>query len=153
MSKSVTYEVEREGRWSEAKWVNGASAEELRNDLSELMAQYPGCHLRVNRGRGLESVVVNGKGVPKLVPYKTADTGVPWKAAAPALKVFTCVGFKGHWPVGTSAVVVATDLLAATQSLTATLKAHGLPQDREALNVVEIDLSVPGAHILQNGDY
>lgn len=69
------------------------------------------------------------------------------------MKVYAYTGFRGHWPVGTSAVVVAEDRDMATVLLETKLKEIGLPQtlDRQAFMVVSI--VSPVAVILQDGDY
>lgn len=70
------------------------------------------------------------------------------------MKVFTNTEFAGHWPVGTSAVVVAETREDAAKMLDSLLKVVNLTQP--SLNpktMVEVDISKPTAIILQNGDY
>lgn len=66
------------------------------------------------------------------------------------MKVFHSNDFSGMWPVGASAVVVATDEGEATELLSSKLKEHGL-----AFNgtLIELDLGEPHAVILQDGNY
>ncbi len=73
------------------------------------------------------------------------------------MKVWTIVGFEGHWPVGTSAVAIAPDLQTAKDLLNEELKAMMLPTLVEeggwAPRIVELDLENPKAIILQDGEY
>ena len=67
------------------------------------------------------------------------------------MKVFTCNNFEGHFPVGTSAVVVAKDLGSATVRLRNALIDNGLPGDDFTLK--ELDTNREFTVILQDGDY
>lgn len=69
------------------------------------------------------------------------------------MKVFTCTTFRGHWPVGTAAVVVAVDAAQAESALRKMLEKHGLPQDGEELVMVEVDTRTEAVIILRDGDY
>ena len=68
-------------------------------------------------------------------------------------KVFTSTGFEGHWPVGTSAVIVATTIEGAVELLSDAVALHGLKQQITADMLVEVDLASPAAIVLQDGDY
>ncbi len=70
------------------------------------------------------------------------------------MKVFSNTDFAGHWPMGTSAVVVAETREDAAKILDSALRIAQLfqpPINPESM--VEIDQSKPQAIILQNGDY
>lgn len=71
------------------------------------------------------------------------------------MKVFTCTNFVGRFPVGVSAIVVAENIEEAGHVLSARLKSAGLNQGygAPALRLDEVDLSRPGASILNDGDY
>lgn len=83
------------------------------------------------------------------------------------MKVFTCTGFQGHYPVGTSAVVVAETAEAAALALREALQQEGLldsdaPMSSEAYSnwksvtansLLELDLTTPSCEILNNGNY
>lgn len=69
------------------------------------------------------------------------------------MRVFTCTGFEGHWPVGTSAVVVANTVGHASLLLSDALKLQGLKQEITIEQLVELDTSVAAAIVLQNGEY
>lgn len=66
-------------------------------------------------------------------------------------RVFTCTNFKGVWPVGVSAVVVARDKRQARQLLNKQLEEKGLPITDYTLE--EVSLEQPAAVILNDGDY
>lgn len=68
------------------------------------------------------------------------------------MKIFTCNSFRGRWPVGTAAVVVAEGLPEAELLLMEKLIALGLPQ-KEKLELIELPLENPQAVILNDGDY
>lgn len=74
------------------------------------------------------------------------------------MKVYTCTGFEGHYPVGTSAVIVALDVPHACVLMAQALKAAGLDKLEGNRNVMalefkELDLDKPIADILQDGNY
>lgn len=69
------------------------------------------------------------------------------------MKVYTCTEFRGFWPVGTSAVVVAAGRLQAARLLEDKLAQINLAQTIEPANLVRLDIDTPGATILQDGDY
>lgn len=68
------------------------------------------------------------------------------------LEVFVSDDFKGHWPVGTSAVIVARDEDQARELLQAELIAHGLG-GHDAFTVRKIQTERPQAFVLQDGEY
>lgn len=69
------------------------------------------------------------------------------------LKVFTCTEFKGRYPVGTAATVVAIDAEDAAVLLTGYLYGLGLGQSIKAEQMVELDTSKIGVKILNEGEY
>lgn len=75
--------------------------------------------------------------------------------SVPILKVFAAKGFTGHYPVGTSAIVVAPNANTAADMLAARLAQLGLEQKEPitAAHMVEIDDSIPGVLILNDGNY
>lgn len=68
------------------------------------------------------------------------------------MNVYYCTDFDGHYPVGTSAVVAAETEEQAQELLLAELVEHGLPQNRK-ITLHRINVTVPRAFILQDGDY
>ena len=70
----------------------------------------------------------------------------------PALKVFTCNNFKGHYPVGSAAVIIAYNETEAMVLLNRELSGLGFKQD-ETLIVKELNLSSPKVVILCDGNY
>ena len=72
----------------------------------------------------------------------------------PGLKVYTCTGFEGVWPVGTAAVVVAYGAGQAEGMLRRKLAAIGLPQrDNTELKMELLNQDTIGVVVLCNGDY
>lgn len=69
------------------------------------------------------------------------------------MAVWLNTDFHGHWPVGTSAVIVADNKAQATELLEAELVRIGLPQKVAPQSMVELCTTSPGAVVLQNGDY
>ena len=70
------------------------------------------------------------------------------------MKTYTCQGFKGHWPIGTAAVVLANDAETAAQTLNKELVANSLPGDVKPDEMVElIDDGNPKAKLLNDGNY
>lgn len=78
------------------------------------------------------------------------------------MKVFTSTSFKGLYPVGTAAVIVAESKEQALELLVKQLQATGLyseepfnrRNDRLTVdNLVEVPLDKPSVDILNNGDY
>jgi len=68
------------------------------------------------------------------------------------MKVFTCTDFEGHYPVGVSAVIVASDAMEARTLLDKELVKHGL-RPKVISTFQEISLDRSAAIILQDGDY
>lgn len=69
------------------------------------------------------------------------------------MKVFTCAGFRGYYPVGTSAIVVAEGPLLAAALLQEELKKVGLSQDIDHRSMIEVDTMKPSCEILNDGNY
>lgn len=71
------------------------------------------------------------------------------------MKVYTCKGFDGHYPVGTTAIIVAHSRVQAEELLNAELLAQDLPplSRQSNVTVVETPLDRPFCTILLNGDY
>lgn len=68
------------------------------------------------------------------------------------MRVFYNRSFAGHWPVGTSAVVVAVNPEAAARALEDALREANLGQVVQTHEMIELELA-PQVVILQNGDY
>ena len=70
------------------------------------------------------------------------------------MAIFTCTNFKGHWPVGTSAVVRANSKEEAAHKMNCALAEANLPQDEPVLpeNMIKFKKS-QDVDILQDGDY
>lgn len=70
------------------------------------------------------------------------------------MKVFFARGFEGHYPVGTSAVIVARNKDEAHVLLNSQLIGMGLPQKKESnYELEEVATDRTGVIILQDGDY
>jgi hypothetical protein len=69
------------------------------------------------------------------------------------MRVFTCNEFRGHWPVGTAAVIVAHDGETAWQLLAQEIASQGLPPLRSDDKIEEIDMTTAGVRILNDGNY
>lgn len=69
------------------------------------------------------------------------------------MNVYTCNNFKGHWPVGSAAVVVAEDSDQARMLLNTELKLRGLKQDVDKLKLVRLRTLTEKVRILCDGDY
>jgi len=70
------------------------------------------------------------------------------------MRIFTCTNFKGHYPVGAAAVIVANTEAEAETLLELELERIGLPQERHwQPELIELSPNFPGATILVNGDY
>lgn len=72
------------------------------------------------------------------------------------MNVYYITGFPGHYPVGTSAVIVAPDRVAAFGLLQIALKKHGLDLDIKDVSpkqFIQLDTILPHAVVLQDGDY
>ncbi len=68
------------------------------------------------------------------------------------LSVYTCNDFKGHWPVGTAAVIVAESETAAREALESELESVGLEQT-QPFTLVELHIGLPSVRILRDGEY
>ncbi len=69
------------------------------------------------------------------------------------MKVFYTNDFPGHYPVGTSAVVVADNPDRAYYLLFDELRSHGLRIDREDCTFIELKTTTERAIVLQDGNY
>lgn len=70
--------------------------------------------------------------------------------------IFTCNNFRGHYSIGTAAVIIAYDSRHAKQLLLAECKRIGIPQDEEDIERIKIEKissTVHAAHILGDGNY
>lgn len=71
--------------------------------------------------------------------------------------VYYIKGFPGHYPVGTSAIIVASDRLEAFSLLASKLKVeHFLElgiQDVNMKDFIQLDTTDAHAVVLQDGDY
>lgn len=70
------------------------------------------------------------------------------------LRFFSCDSLKGHWAVGTAAVVVAHDKAEAARLLQRQVELEGMPHQvvREE-QLKEIDSATPNAIIIRDGNY
>ena len=71
------------------------------------------------------------------------------------MKVWTCNNFRGHWPVGTAAVVAADSIERACDVLSEMLAEEGLPQEIKPEQLQECPVPEVGfgVRILNDGDY
>jgi hypothetical protein len=70
------------------------------------------------------------------------------------LNLYTCTGFTGHYPVGTSAIIIAPSEERARLLLDQELKKYGLGRgDGEKHNMFVVPLDKQAAIILNDGDY
>lgn len=69
------------------------------------------------------------------------------------MPVFTRVNFDGHWPVGTSAVVVADTKADAARALEQELSRIGLAQPITPESMEYVPTEEPLVRILDDGDY
>lgn len=73
------------------------------------------------------------------------------------MNVYYIKGFPGHYPVGTSAVIVAHDRVDAFNLLKSELKKnHNLDltfKDVGSKEFIQLDIKLPHAVVLQDGDY
>lgn len=67
------------------------------------------------------------------------------------MNIYTCNDFKGFWPVGTAAVIVADDTDQAERLLIQALKDKKLPTDDFTL--VQLNTEIPVVRVLRDGDY
>jgi hypothetical protein len=69
------------------------------------------------------------------------------------MKLFTCNNFKGHWPVGSAAVIVAKNHKEATRLLREELEKRKLPQDNHRYTIEEVNPNKTQVLILHDGNY
>jgi hypothetical protein len=69
------------------------------------------------------------------------------------MKVWTYVGFIGHWPTGTAAVVVAPDEGTAASILNTKLIQIGLKPTAESGKFSKLNTGHPHAVVLVDGNY
>lgn len=70
------------------------------------------------------------------------------------LRIFTCTNFKGHWPVGSAAVIIAENESDARSELWNTLKSRGLGNDDPSKwELIEIEPTSTQIRILCDGQY
>jgi len=72
------------------------------------------------------------------------------------MKVFAATGFKGHWPLSTSAVIVANTKAEAFRALCDLLEKEGLLQKKKDFSIkqlFEVKTNKASTTILLNGDY
>lgn len=68
--------------------------------------------------------------------------------------VYVCTSFRGHWPVGTAAVVVEKDAAAAARALESELAKQGLAQDIKPSDMQVVKTRNMGhVMVLCDGDY
>lgn len=70
------------------------------------------------------------------------------------MRLWTCNDFKGHWPVGSAAVVLAENEDRARELLDAAIKGRSLPDGLQSDEpIVEVDMGVEQAIVLCDGNY
>lgn len=69
------------------------------------------------------------------------------------MNIYTNKTFKGHYPVGTAAVVVATSSRAAAAALERELVNHGLPQTINPESMIELKPTKNSVRVLNDGNY
>lgn len=71
------------------------------------------------------------------------------------MKTYYTTGFKGHYPVGTSAIVIAENEVEAKALLLETLSKYGLAEKNKDTEITftQVHTRTKGAIILQDGDY
>lgn len=69
------------------------------------------------------------------------------------MQIYTCTKFKGHWPVGVAAVVVAKTRSMACYLLEQELEKAGLKQSLSMDDMKPLSKAVQSAVILNDGDY
>lgn len=68
------------------------------------------------------------------------------------LSIYICTDQHGHYPVGFAAVVVAVSESQARALLKRAIKKEGLTPDEDIV-LEKVELDVPKARVLVNGDY
>lgn len=69
------------------------------------------------------------------------------------LNVYSCTGFRGRWPVGTSAVILAHDEHEACQRMEAALADVGMRQEINPATIIRIHGATAGVVVLNDGEY
>ena len=69
------------------------------------------------------------------------------------MRLFTCTTFNGHYPVGTAAVVVASDPETAVLLLESNLTMMGLPQTIKISDLTEVSMLEDTVLVLCDGNY
>lgn len=69
------------------------------------------------------------------------------------LNIYYNTSFKGHYPVGTSALVVSENAVEAAKMLQGSLILHGLEQEVREEDMVQISPAHENVFILNDGDY
>lgn len=69
------------------------------------------------------------------------------------MKIWTNNQFQGHWPVGTAAVCVAENSVAAAAMLNDDLESRGLPRSAKPEDFQPMAADIPQCRILCDGDY
>ncbi len=68
-------------------------------------------------------------------------------------KIYTCKGFTGHYPVGTSAIVSAESASDAAKLLNIALIAGGLKGDAKPSEMVIFHANKESVRVLNDGNY
>lgn len=69
------------------------------------------------------------------------------------MKVFINANFRGHYPVGSAAVVVANNAQEAAQQLEEALARQGLAQSIDPKRMIRLPTNTPTVSILVDGNY
>ena len=69
------------------------------------------------------------------------------------MNIYTYTDFKGHWPVGVAAVMVAENRDQAVELLEKRLNRIGLAQTIDSKKVILVSTSSPHVLILNDGNY
>lgn len=69
------------------------------------------------------------------------------------MKVFTCKDFKGFWPVGVAAVIVAETKERAREILSEELHKIGLKQDLSDCEINHVKTNAEQVIIIHDGEY
>ncbi len=69
------------------------------------------------------------------------------------MNIYTSTDFRGHWPVGVAAIIVAKDKRQGVRLLEADLKKRGLEQKVSAKDLVLISTDLPQVLVLNDGEY
>lgn len=69
------------------------------------------------------------------------------------MNVYTTTKFKGHYPIGSAAVITATSKEHAVELLEAELTRIGLAQKITVDQIEELDVAMPKAVVLVDGNY